>query len=63
MLNLKFYSTGVRIPPYEKENKASSGAEDDAKSVEVGTCEVGLPEQLKWRIKLHASGKILDNKG
>ena len=30
----------VRIPLYEKYNKASSRAEDDAKSVEVKTCKV-----------------------
>ena len=36
----------VRILPYEKENKASSGAEDNAKSVEVGTREVGHRSDL-----------------
>ena len=36
----------IRIPPYEKENKASSGAEDDAKSAEVGSCEVGYQSDL-----------------
>ena len=36
----------VRIPPYEKENKASSGAEDDTKSAEVGTCKVGHRSDL-----------------
>ena len=36
----------VRIPPYRKENKASSGAKDDAKSVEVGTREAGHQSNL-----------------
>ena len=36
----------VRIPPYEKENKASSGAEDDTKSAEVGTHEAGHRSDL-----------------
>ena len=35
------FVTPVRIPPNEKENKVSSGAEDDAKSVEVGTRKAG----------------------
>ena len=53
-------------PSLWKENKASSGAEDNAKSAEVGTGEAGphlcSPERLKWRTKLPASGKILENK-
>ena len=36
-----------RIPPYEKQNKASSGAEDDAKSAEVGTREAGHRSDLR----------------
>ena len=33
-------------PSLWKENKVSSGAEDDAKSEEVGTREVGHPSDL-----------------
>ena len=36
----------VRIPPYGKENKASSGAEDNAKSAKVGTHEAGHQSDL-----------------
>ena len=36
----------VRIPPYEKENKVSSGAEDNAKSVEMGTYKAGHRSDL-----------------
>ena len=36
----------VRIPPYEKKNKASSGAEDNTKLAEVGTHEDGHQSDL-----------------
>ena len=41
ILHLGYHAVHVRILPYEKENKASSGAEDNAKSAEVGTREAG----------------------
>ena len=34
------YMRTAKIPHYEKQNKASSGAEEDAKSAELGTYEV-----------------------
>ena len=37
----------------------SSEAEDNAKSVEVGTHEGGYQSNLSRETKLHASGKIL----
>ena len=37
----------VKIPPYEKENKASSGAEDSTKSAEVGIREAGHRSNLE----------------
>ena len=52
----------VRIPPYEKQNKVSNGAEDDAKVNRGGDPQSRLLERLKWRTKLPASGKSLENK-
>ena len=48
----------VRIPPYEKENKASSGAEDDAKSAEVGTREAGHRSDLNGGQSSAIAGKF-----
>ena len=48
----------VRIPPYDKENKAISGAEDDAKSAEVGTHEVGHRSDLSRAQSYTQAGKF-----
>ena len=50
----------LKIPPYGKENKASSRAEDDAESMEVGTQKKG-----HWSDLGGGQGfmqKILENK-
>ena len=52
------YGKDVRIPPYEKKNKASSGVEDDAKSAEVGTCEVGQWSDLSGGRSSARAGKF-----
>ena len=53
-----FTMSSVRFPPYEKKNKVSSGAEDNAKLAEVGTRKVGhwrdLVEQLGCMLALLA---------
>ena len=43
---MRRHETHFKDPSLWKENKASSGAEDDAKSAEVGTHEVGYWSDL-----------------
>ena len=49
----------VRIPPYEKENKVSSGAKDNAKSAEVGTHEAGHWSDLRGGGSSARAGKFV----
>ena len=52
----------VRIPPYRKEIKVSRKAEDDARSVEVGTHETGHQSDLSGEQSYAQVGKFWKTK-
>ena len=63
VLDWIWYGGVVRIPPYEKQNKASSGAQNDTKVGRGGDLRNGSPKWLKQRRKLYVSShKKLENK-
>ena len=55
-------TAGVRIPTYGKKTKASSGAEEDAKSAEVETHKTGHRSDLSGRRSSMPAGKFWNTK-
>ena len=54
--------SGCKDPSLQKENKASSGAKDNAKSVEVGTRKVGHQRNLSGGQSSMRAGKLWKTK-